>query len=128
MPVLPNMIGIVCHDLQRSLAFYRLLGLDIPEQVEDRPYFEIKTSNGYRISWNTVEMVKQIDSSWVEPVGQRIGLAFLCESPAEVDAVYQRLTEAGYLGHKAPWDAYWGQRYALVNDPDGFQIDLFAAL
>jgi uncharacterized glyoxalase superfamily protein PhnB len=28
----------------------------------------------------------------------------------------------------APWDAFWGQRYATVLDPDGNSVDLFAAL
>jgi len=37
------------------------------------------------------------------------------------------VTEAGYRGQQAPWDAFWGQRYAVVIDPDGNWIDLFAA-
>ena len=39
------------------------------------------------------------------------------DSPADVDD-----------GHKAPWDAPWGQRYALVRDPDGNAVDLFCPL
>jgi uncharacterized glyoxalase superfamily protein PhnB len=73
-------------------------------------------------------MVREIDPDWVEPVGQRIGLAFKCESPAEVDALYKRVTESGYKGHKEPWDAFWGQRYAVVTDPDGSNVDLFSPL
>jgi hypothetical protein len=38
------------------------------------------------------------------------------------------LTSAGHTGHKEPWDAFWGQRYAEVLDPDGNLIDLFAPL
>ena len=33
---------------------------------------------------------------------------------------------AGYEGHKEPWDAFWGHRYAIVHDPDGNGVDLFA--
>ena len=58
--------------------------------------------------------------------GARIGLAFLCDSPADVDRVYAELTGLGYEGHKEPWDAFWGQRYALIRDPDGNSVDLFA--
>ena len=54
--------------------------------------------------------------------------AFLCSSPAEVDAKYLEITSAGHNGHKAPWDAFWGQRYAIIKDPDGHKIDLFAPL
>jgi len=34
----------------------------------------------------------------------------------------------GHRAHKAPWDAFWGQRYAQVLDPDGNSVDLFAPL
>jgi uncharacterized glyoxalase superfamily protein PhnB len=27
-----------------------------------------------------------------------------------------------------PWDAFWGQRYAVVHDPDGNGVDLFCPL
>ena len=73
-------------------------------------------------------MVKSIDPEWVEPVGQNVSLAFLCGSPAEVDAAYARITAAGYKSRKAPWDAFWGQRYAVVEDPDGNAVDLFAPM
>jgi uncharacterized glyoxalase superfamily protein PhnB len=55
-----------------------------------------------------------------------MGLAFLLESPAEVDQVYAELTTLGYEGYKKPWDAFWGQRYAIILDPDGVGVSLFA--
>jgi catechol 2,3-dioxygenase-like lactoylglutathione lyase family enzyme len=129
MAVQPDMVGMVVRDMAAALRFYRLLGLAIPEGVEGEPFVEVTTPNGYRISWNSLEMTKSIDPDWVEePVGQRVSLAFKCDSPAEVDALYQRIVERGYAGHKAPWDAFWGQRYAVVVDPDGNHLDLFAAL
>jgi uncharacterized glyoxalase superfamily protein PhnB len=48
--------------------------------------------------------------------------------PADVDQAWKELTEAGHRGHLAPWDAVWGMRYAVVHDPDGTPVDLFAAL
>jgi uncharacterized glyoxalase superfamily protein PhnB len=57
-----------------------------------------------------------------------MGLAFECDSPDEVDQVYSELVGAGYHGHKEPWDAFWGQRYAQLHDPDGNGVDLFAPL
>jgi uncharacterized glyoxalase superfamily protein PhnB len=128
MAIRPDMIGIVVRDMAAALDFYRLLGLEIPAGVEGEPFVEVITPNGYRISWNTVAMVKSIDPEWIEPVGQRLSLAFKCDSPAEVDTLYQRIVERGYTGHKEPWDAFWGQRYAVVADPDGATVDLFAAL
>ena len=126
MPIRPDMVGLTVRDMQASLKFYRLLGLDIPDVPDSDPYAEVITPNGYRISWNKEEMVKGIYPDWEEPRGQRIGLAFLCDSPAEVDEVYARLVAAGYEGRREPWDAFWGQRYAVVVDPDGLSVDLFA--
>lgn len=128
MAIVPDMIGYVANDMAKTLAFYRTLGLDIPTGNENEPFVEIITPNGYRLSWNSLEMVKEIDPDWKEPVGQRIGIAFLCDSVAEVDTTYQRLVGAGYRGYKEPWDAFWGQRYAQVEDPDGNTVDLFAPL
>jgi len=128
MAVQPDMIGLVVQDMAAALRFYRLLGLEIPEGNDGEDHVEITTPNGYRIAWDAVEMIKEIDPSWVEPVGQRISLAFKCDSPAEVDALYARLVQSEYGGHKEPWDAFWGQRYAIVVDPDGNHVDLFAAL
>jgi catechol 2,3-dioxygenase-like lactoylglutathione lyase family enzyme len=129
MPILPDMIGLVVRDMRASLNFYRTLGLLVPEGKDTEPYVDVTTTNGYRISWNTVEMIKQIDPTWTEPTGgPRIELAFKCDSPSEVDATYDKLTTAGYHGHKRPWDAFWGQRYAIVDDPDGNHVSLFAAL
>ena len=61
------------------------------------------------------------------PSSYRIALAFLCSSPDEVDAKYDELASLGH-GHKEPWDAFWGQRYASLKDPDGNQVDLFASM
>jgi uncharacterized glyoxalase superfamily protein PhnB len=129
LAIQPDMIGMVVRDMAAALRFYRMFGLDIPQGVEGEPFVEVTTPNGYRISWNSLEMIKGIYPDWVaEPVGQRISLAFKCDSPAEVDALYRKIVGGGYRGHKEPWDAFWGQRYAVVVDPDGNMVDLFAPL
>jgi uncharacterized glyoxalase superfamily protein PhnB len=55
-------------------------------------------------------------------------LAFECASPAEVDETYRRVVDGGFEGKEEPFDAFWGQRYATVVDPDGNPVDVFAAL
>ena len=123
-----DLVGIVAHDMRASLEFYRGLGLEIPDAAESEPHAEATTPSGLRVAWDTAELIQQIDPAWTEPSGgHRIALAFLCPSPAEVDAKYEELAALGY-GHREPWDAFWGQRYAIVQDPDGNQIDLFAPL
>ena len=123
-----DMIGLVVHDITASLRFYRLLGLDVPDDANGEPYIEVITPNGYRISWNSVELMRKLDPEWEEPRGQRMTLAFQCSSIGEVDAVFAQVVAAGYIGYKQPWDAFWGQRYAIVVDPDGNHVDIFAPL
>ena len=98
-----DLIGVVVTDMAASLAFYRRLGLDIPADADTEPHVEVALPGGLR-------------------------LAFRCADAAEVDHWYAELTGAGYHGHLDPWDAFWGQRYAVVHDPDGIGVDLFAAL
>jgi catechol 2,3-dioxygenase-like lactoylglutathione lyase family enzyme len=123
-----DLVGIVARDMGASLSFYRRLGLDIPEGVEDESHVEATTPSGLRVAWDNAELIRQIDPEWTEPSGgHRVALAFLCPSPTDVDAKYEELAALGH-GHKEPWDAFWGQRYASMKDPDGNQIDLFAPL
>ncbi|MER6913284.1 VOC family protein [Streptomyces sp. NPDC000594] len=120
-------VSLVTADMAASLAFYRRLGLDIPEGAEQAPHVETVTPGGLRVLWDTEEVIRSFDAAWAPPVGgERIGLAFRCDGPKEVDAVYAELTGAGYRGHLPPWDAAWGQRYAVVLDPDGLGVSLFA--
>jgi catechol 2,3-dioxygenase-like lactoylglutathione lyase family enzyme len=127
MTVRLDAIGMVVTDMAASLAFYRELGLDIPEGVDDQPHVEATLPGGLRLMWDAVDTVLSFDPDWRPPSGgSRMGLAFLCADPTEVDAAYARLVDLGYHGHKAPWDAVWGQRYAVVDDPDGNDVSLFA--
>jgi len=124
-----NMIGLVVSDMARTLAFYRQLGLDIPAADDAEPHVEASLPGGLRIGWDTVDTIRSFDPEWTAPQGgPGFGLAFQCASPVEVDQVYADLVKAGYEGHKEPWDAFWGQRYATMRDPDGNGVDLFAPL
>ena len=126
MPEL-NAIGIVASDMARSIRFYRLLGLDVPE-TPDEGHVDAFLPNGVRFMLDTEEVMRSFKEDWSRETGNQIGIAFECPSPAEVDEVYARVIEAGFEGEKEPWDAFWGQRYALLRDPDGVEVNLYAAL
>jgi catechol 2,3-dioxygenase-like lactoylglutathione lyase family enzyme len=125
-----DMIGLAVRDLAASLAFYRRLGLEIPEGAENQPHVEATLPGGLRIAWDTHEVMASFDPGWKPATGgsSTISLAFLVDSPAEVDSLYAELTGDAYAGHLAPWDAFWGQRYAVLRDPDGNDVALFASL
>jgi len=128
MQLRPAVIELVVADMAASLGFYRLLGLQIPLDAEARPHVEVDLG-GLRLAFDTQDVVRSFDPGWVAPTGgHRVALAFTCDTPAQVDEAYATLTAAGHPGHLEPWDALWGMRYAVVHDPDGNPIDLFAPL
>jgi catechol 2,3-dioxygenase-like lactoylglutathione lyase family enzyme len=122
-----NAIGIIAGDMGRSIAFYRLLGIDVPE-TPGEGHLQIVLPNGVSFMLDSEEVVRSFKPDWTRETGNQLGLAFECSSPAEVDDLYARITGAGFHGEKEPWDAFWGQRYAQLLDPDGVGVDLYAAL
>ena len=126
MPEL-NAIGIVVSEMAASIRFYRLLGLDVPE-TPDEDHVDAFLPNGVRFMLDSEEVMRSFRADWSRQTGNQLALALECGSPAEVDEVYARVTRAGFHGEKEPWDAYWGQRYALLGDPDGVRVNLYAPL
>jgi len=122
-----NAIGIVASDMGESIRFYRLLGLDVPE-TPDEGHVDTFLPNGVRFMLDSEETMRSFMDGWNLETGNHISLNFECESPAAVDETYARVTEAGFHGEKEPWDAFWGQRFALVKDPTGVNVSLYADL
>ena len=124
----PALVELVVADMAASLAFYRRLGLAIPADADTEPHVDVDLG-GLHLAFDTREVVLGFDPGWTPPSGGHgIGLAFAAGSPAEVDSAYADLVAHGAEGHLPPWDAFWGMRYAVVHDPDGNSIDLFAVL
>jgi uncharacterized glyoxalase superfamily protein PhnB len=124
-----NAFGVVVDDMAATLAFYRALGLDIPASADAEPHVDVQLGGGVRLMFDTIDTITSFDPDWEAPTGaQRMGIALECSSAAEVDAVHDRLVGLGHESHKAPWDAFWGQRYAMLRDPNGIGVDLYAAL
>jgi uncharacterized glyoxalase superfamily protein PhnB len=122
-------IGIVSRDIAESCRFYRTLGVDVAEPPGGEDHFEAALPNGVRLMWDTEELIRQLDPEWTRPAGgQGTTLAFKYTNATEVDETYARLTEAGFTGKTEPYDAFWGQRYADIVDPDGNVVHLFAQL
>ncbi|MEU3253602.1 VOC family protein [Streptomyces sp. NPDC006997] len=122
-------VGLVVSDMAASVAFYRRLGVEFPEGAAEQPHAEGELGGGVRLLLDSEESVRSFRPGWRAPGGSgRASLVLRCDGPAEVDAGYERLVGAGYRGELKPWDAVWGQRYAVVLDPDGNGVDLFAPL
>lgn len=119
-------IGVLVTDLAAARAFYRLLGVDVPE---GEGHVEAALPGGLRLMFDTEDVVRSFSPGFVPPTGAgRVSLAFLLPDPAGVDAAHAAVVAAGHRSELAPFDAVWGQRYAVVLDPDGNEVGLFAPL
>ena len=125
MPSL-DAVGIIAADPDASLAFYGRLGLEFTAYGEG--HHEAVMTNGFRLMIDSVELIESFSTYEPSTGGRNVALAFACDSPADVDAVFAVLTDSGAPVAEAPFDAHWGQRYATVLDPDDNPVDLFAAL
>jgi uncharacterized glyoxalase superfamily protein PhnB len=126
MPTL-NALGIVVRDMAESIRFYRLLGVDVAE-TPDEGHVNADLPSGMRLMFDTEEVMRRFRSDWSRETGNQLALAFDCGSPKEVDETYSRVVAAGFDGDMDPWDAFWGQRYAQLRDPNGVPVDLYASL
>jgi uncharacterized glyoxalase superfamily protein PhnB len=124
MPQL-DALGIVSSNLERTRAFYRVLGIEFAEGGD---HVEATMPNGLRLMVDTEDVIRSFRPDWSRASGNQLALAFACTSAAEVDELYARAVAAGFTGEKEPWDAFWGHRYAQLQDPDGVPVDLFAPL
>jgi predicted lactoylglutathione lyase len=114
-----GMIALEVRDLQRSIEFYRLLGLAVPDPFPDRPVSVYRMDSG--VSLVLAEgFAAAADPGWARPKGNgyQIFMEFFVGDDAAVDAEWEKLTAAGYHGRRAPAKTV-GPYAAMVDDPDG---------
>jgi uncharacterized glyoxalase superfamily protein PhnB len=117
--------------MEATLEFYRQLGLSIPVDAAKRSgghHAEVELDNGFILEFDSAELAKSYNAA---SRGARAGggvIGFSLPSREAVDERYLELTRAGYQSAQAPYDAFWGARYAIVEDPDGNHIGLMSPL
>jgi len=131
-PVL-NQINLVVCDMDVTLAFYRQLGLSLPEAAVWRTasgahHAEVKLANGVILEFDSIQLAKSYNAGWRDAGGSRGVLGFSLASREAVDERYAALVGAGYRGSQPPYDTFWGARYAVVEDPDGNPVGLMSPL
>jgi predicted lactoylglutathione lyase len=123
-----NAVGVTTSDLSKTVQFYKLLGFQFPEFKADEQHLESITSEGSaRLMIDSKDVFKDIFGEDPKP-GNHSSFAIQYDTTQEVNEVADKVKKAGFQVAKEPWDAFWGQRYAVVEDPDGFKIDLYAQL
>jgi uncharacterized glyoxalase superfamily protein PhnB len=127
-----SQIDIVAKDVVKSVAFYRLLGVKIPEKAIWRTksgvhHVDVALSNGVTLHLDSPALARAYNKGWRgNTAGGNVLLGFSLSSRRAVDTAYVRLTKAGHRGLMPPYDAFWGARYAIVRDPDGNHVGLMS--
>jgi uncharacterized glyoxalase superfamily protein PhnB len=129
-----DQLNIVSGNIEASIAFYRRLGVEIPEERVWRTASGIhhvsasETESSIDLDLDSTAFARMWNAGWQGSADLRgkVVVGFALPSRDAVDAIYADLTGAGYVGLQAPWDAFWGSRYAIVEDPDGIAVGLMS--
>jgi uncharacterized glyoxalase superfamily protein PhnB len=123
-------INIVAERFDETLKFYRLLGVDIPEPMNQPPgalHAPAKVNSGVEFEIDNPHLARIYNASWRMPSGGRSLLLTVSVAPRKaVDETYATLMAAGYQGRQPPYDAFWGSRFAIVADPEGNEVGLMS--
>lgn len=115
-------IAILCSDRARSLAFYETLGFRL-ERNHIRPERndEILMLQGHGI---TLELFIT-DTCPPRPTNpEAYGLRHLALGVRHIEALMQKLKDAGYAPEELRRDSFDGEKMTFVKDPDGLPIEL----
>jgi catechol 2,3-dioxygenase-like lactoylglutathione lyase family enzyme len=132
-----SQINLVCGDLDASLTFYRRLGVEISDagvwrtatgahhvnadpSADPALHFDLD-STAFAQHWN---------AGWKgrTDLKGRVVVGFGVPTRTDVDAVFRDMIDAGYRGLQEPHDAFWGARYAIIEDPDGIAVGVMSPI
>ena len=123
-----DQINIVAGDMRKSADFYRRLGIDIEEPGADAFHVGGEAAGGFAVDLDTAKFAQVWNAAWkgrADLVG-RVVIGFAVETRDDVDKTFKEMTAAGYKGLAAPWDAFWGSRYAMLEDPNGIAVGIMS--
>jgi catechol 2,3-dioxygenase-like lactoylglutathione lyase family enzyme len=136
-PVL-NQINLVCGDLDASVAFYRRLGVEIADariwRTPTGPHHisasDDAADQAIAFDLDSTAFAQRWNSGWKgrTDLRGRIVIGFGVPTRNDVDDVFRDMTGAGYRGLQEPHDAFWGARYAIIEDPDGIAVGIMSPI
>jgi uncharacterized glyoxalase superfamily protein PhnB len=135
-PPVFNQLNIVSGNTEASLRFYRRLGLAIPDNAIWKTQSgahhvtaqRLSESESADLDIDSIAFARVWNSGWKDrqDLAGRVVIGFGVPSRERVDALYAEMTAAGYRGLQEPYDALWGARYAVVEDPDGIAVGIMS--
>jgi uncharacterized glyoxalase superfamily protein PhnB len=129
-PVL-NQLNIVARDFDATIAFYRRLGVDVPDMPASPDgirHSEVTLANGFVLEFDNLTLARVYNAAWRKTDSSRALIGFSVPTRDAVDVLFAELTAAGYEGRQPPYDTFWGARYAVIADPDGNDVGIMSPL
>ncbi len=130
-----HLIDLVTADMDATVAFYRALGITIPETAiwkteSGRHHVDLTMPGGMTIHFDSPALAKVYNKGYRKPTGtgSRVVIGFRVATRDDVDRTHRKLTELGHKSPQPPYDAFWGARYAIVEDPDGNHVGIMSPL
>lgn len=117
--------------MERSIAFYRAVGFDIPpgaiwSTASGAHHVTLRMPDGFELALDSQPLAETYNAGWRKPPtpGGRVTIGCRLANAEAVDAAFERLAALGHPALQPPYDAFWGSRYAVVADPDGNPVGL----
>jgi uncharacterized glyoxalase superfamily protein PhnB len=129
MQAVMKQLDLVVRDMDASIAFYRAIGVDIPESAIWRTptgihHVDVTLPGGMVLHFDSPALARVYNRGWREwsGAGSRTVVTFSVPTRDDVDRIHDKLTAMGHKTSQPPFDPFWGARYAIVEDPDGNHI------
>lgn len=131
-------LNIVSGDTEASLRFYRKLGLEIPNsaiwKTQTGPHHisaqALLKGDGATMDIDSALFAGHWNNAWQgrRDLAGRVVISFEVPSRERVDVLYNEMAAAGYSSLQPPYDALWGARYAIIQDPDGIAVGIMSPI
>lgn len=122
-----DQVNIVVSDMDATVAFYRRLGLTLPEQGPWSSFHRsAEMPAGIDLDFDSSDFASKWNAGYSPATTRGAVIGFRVGSRDAVDRIYSDLTGEGYASQQEPYDAFWGSRYAIVEDPDGNAVGIMS--
>jgi catechol 2,3-dioxygenase-like lactoylglutathione lyase family enzyme len=116
------MVGLSVQDMEKSLEFYRRLGVAVPQESEGQPHIEVKMQGEFTLFFDTRNIPREQPAANGAAEKPRVIFEYYLKTQAAVKAKYAELIGYGYQSYRSPFIFSNGMCFALVDDPDGNTI------
>jgi uncharacterized glyoxalase superfamily protein PhnB len=115
-------VNLIVTDLDRAKTFWAVLGFASTPRHAGAAVLTF--ANGLNLVLHEPSFARRWDPAYAGPNAGSAVIDVNLPSRDAVDDVHQRVVDAGFTSSVAPWDTFFGARYAIVRDADGHRIGL----